>query len=165
MTQTATRSASATYTVADIEKVHRRARADLVMIAESTGALTVEKAHAYADDIELLAKHGCLRAVDVTLMGGQTEVRALRYDVNTEAGSLSTTRPGGVMWPKVNSPWLRIVLSYTKRYDAETRARLRPELKISWGPSYADTSHSALKSSGGRDYASNGYGLQRKDWN
>jgi hypothetical protein len=38
------------------------------------------------------------------------------------------------------------------------------KLKIGWVPSYADTSHATLLASGGRDYASNGWGLQRKDF-
>ena len=62
-----TRTASATYTVADIENVVRRVRADLTMIADSTGAWTAAKAAEYAHDIEVLAKNGYLAWVDVTL--------------------------------------------------------------------------------------------------
>ena len=38
------------------------------------------------------------------------------------------------------------------------------KLKIGWTPTNADTSHSGLAASGGRDYASNSFGMQRKDW-
>lgn len=167
MTQTSTRSASAsaTFSVVDIEKVHRRARADLIMISESSGAITVEEARAYADDFELLAKHGYLRTVDMTLFSDGKEVCAVQYEANTAAGDLTSSRPGGAMWPRVYKPWLRIFLRYTRDYDAAARAKLSPHLKINWQPSNADISHGGLRSSGGRDYASRAYGLQRRDWN
>ncbi len=48
---------SSTYTVADVEKVVRSIKADLIMIASSTRAMTEDKAKEYAHDIELLAKN------------------------------------------------------------------------------------------------------------
>ena len=74
------------------------------------------------------------------------------------------SRPGGVLWPRVAAPYFRIVLSYTNAYTDAARERMRGRLKIPWVPTSADTSHSGLKLSGGRDYASNGWGLQRKDY-
>ena len=47
--------------VADIETVVRRFKADLVMIAQSTGAFTEAKARDYAHDVEVLAKEGYLK--------------------------------------------------------------------------------------------------------
>ena len=46
-----------TYTFADVEKVVRSIKADLVMIASSTKAITESEAKEYAHDIELLAKN------------------------------------------------------------------------------------------------------------
>ncbi len=60
MAQTRTASATATYTVLDIEKVVRRVKADLVMIADSTGGWTPEEAQNYAHDVEVLATAGYL---------------------------------------------------------------------------------------------------------
>lgn len=162
MSQTAT--STATYTTSDIEKVVRRVTTDLVMIADSSGAITNEKAREYGHDIELLAIHGYLKVVDVTLLSADVEVRAVRYEVNTAAGSLTSNRPGGVLWPKVPSPFLRLVLSYTSAFDDAARKTMAGRLKIRWSPTNADTSHSGLAASGGRDYASNTYGMQRKDW-
>jgi len=164
MSQTQTRTATATYTVVDIENVVRRVKADLVMIADSTGGWTSEKASQYAHDVEALAKAGYLNYVDVTLLSNGAEVKAVRFDVDTDAGGLTSSRPGGVMWPKVPNPHLRIVLGYTNAYTAAARAAFKDKLKINWSPTSADTSHSGLKSAGGRDYASNSYGMQRKDW-
>jgi hypothetical protein len=159
-----TRTASATYTVADIENVVRRVKADLVMIADSTGAWTAAKAADYAHDIEVLAKAGYLEYVDVTLMSNGVEVKAVRFDVDTDAGALTSSRPGGVLWPKFVGAHLRVVLGYTDAYTSAAREAMKGKLKIGWGPSTADTRHASLMSSGGRNYASNAYGMQRKDW-
>lgn len=164
MSRTATASATHTYTTVDIEKVARRFSADIVMIAQSSAAITEAKAHEYAHDVELLAKNGYLKKVDITLLSGTTEVRAAQYVVSTAAGDLTMSRPGGVLWPRVVSPDFRIVLFYTDDYTLEARQGLSGKLKIGWTPTSADTSHSTLSGSGGRDYASNGWGMQRKDF-
>lgn len=142
----------------------RRFAADLIMIASSSGAITEAKAREYASDIELLAKEGYLKKVDLTLLNGLVEIRAVTYEVNTESGDLSMSRPGGVLWPRILNPTLRVVLSYTGDYTTEAREKVRRKLRINWVPTNADTSHSSLSQSGGRDYTSNGWGMQRKDY-
>ena len=159
-----TKTASATYTTTDIENVVRRVRADLTMIADSTGAWTPQKAADYAHDIEILAKAGYLAWVDITLLQNDVELKAVRFDVDTDLGTLSTSRPGGVLWPRVTGANLRIVISYTNAYTSEAREATQGKLKINWTASSADTSHSDLSSSGGRNYVSSTYGMQRKDW-
>src|SRR5438067_10353166 len=89
------------YTTSDIEKVVRRFTADLVMIAQSSGTITEAKAREYARDVETLAKNGYLKRVDLTLLCGTREITATQYTVNTEAGGLSMSRPGGVLWPRI----------------------------------------------------------------
>ena len=164
MTQTRTASATATYTVLDIEKIVRRVKADLVMIADSTGGWTPEKAGHYAHDIEVLAKAGYLNYVDVTLLSSGVEVMAARFDVDTDAGGLTCARPGGVLWPRVAGPYLRMILGYSTTYTAAAREAIKGQLKINWSPTDADTSHRSLNRAGGRDYASNAYGMPRRDW-
>ena len=83
MTQTATKTA--TYTVADIEKVVTRVRADLMMIGDSTGGWTAEKSLTYAHDVEELAKEEYLSHVDVTLFDGGREIMATRFVINNDA--------------------------------------------------------------------------------
>ena len=153
-----------TYTISDIATVLRRFTADIVMIAQSSSAITEAEARDYAHDVESLALHGYLKTVDLTLFSGSTEVRATQYSVNTAAGDLTMSRPGGVMWPRVANPYLRVVLRYTDAYDDTARQAMKRDLKISWVPTNADTSHTSLIQGGGRDYASNGWGLQRKDY-
>lgn len=164
MSYTGTATVSETYTTVDIENVIRRVTADLVMIAASSGAITEAKAREYGHDIELLAKNGYLRKADVTLFSGETEVKATCFEVNTSSGNLEMSRPGGVRWPQVANPYLRIVLSYNDSYTDEARGKMTGKLNIAWTPTDADTSHTGLKAVGGRDYASNGYGMQRKDF-
>ena len=161
---TATASASQTYTMLDIEKVVRRFTADLLMIAQSTGALEESSARNYASDIELLARKGYLTSVDVTLMSNGSELRAVRYTVNSSAGELETSRPGGVLWPMTPSGTIRIILHHTTSYDAAAEAALAPKLKKGWTATTADTSHLSMATNGNRDYASNSWAMQRKDW-
>ncbi|MEQ1715299.1 MAG: hypothetical protein ABL907_04835 [Hyphomicrobium sp.] len=164
MSYTATATASETYTYVDIEKVMRRVKADFVMIASSSGAITETEAVKYAHDIEYLAQRGYLRSFDVTLFSNGIEVKASRYDVSTTAGDLAMSRPAGVLWPRVSQPYLRIVLYYTTNYSDDARSSAARHLKLSWGPTNADTSHATLRLTGSRDYASGGYGMQRGDY-
>lgn len=164
MTTTSTYSASETYTTTDIATVIRRFTADIVMIAQSSGAITEKKARDYAHDVEELAKNGFLKKVDLTLFTGSSEVRATQYTVNSSSGDLTMSRPGGVRWPQVNDPYLRIILSYTSDYGSSEKESMKKKLKINWAPTNDDTSHSSLKSCGSRDYAKNGWGMQRKDF-
>ena len=112
----------------------------------------------------MLAKAGYLAWVDVTLLQNGVELRAVRFNVDTDAGTLTTSRPGGVLWPRVTGAELRIVIRYTDAYTSTAREATRSKLKIGWTTSHADTSHSSLSSSGGRNYVSSTYGMQRKDW-
>ena len=164
MSYTETTTATQTYTTVDIERVVRRFTADLVMIASSSGAITEEEARDYAHDVEALAKGGFLSKVDITLLSYGIEVCAVTYVVNTSAGELTTNRPGGVKWPRVYVPRLRIILSHTSSYDDEAQEAMRKHLKVEWVPTFEDTSHSSLKQVAGRDYASNAWGLQRTDF-
>lgn len=161
---TQTYSSTETYSVADVEIVVKRMKTDLIMIASSTGAVTEAKASDWAHDIELLAKSGYLKSVDLTLLSNGVEQKATRFVVNSAAGDLTTSRPGGVMWPKVTNPELRIVLFHTDKYTDSARIGLAGRLKLGWSPTTADTTHTMLKASAGRDYVSNSYGMQRKDY-
>lgn len=164
MSYTVAETRSYTYTVTDIETVVRRFTADIVMIAQSSGAIAEAEARDYAHDVEALAKKDYLKKVDLTLFSGAVEIFATQYVVDTSAGDLAMSRPGGVLWPRVPDANLRIVLSYTDAYDAAAREAMKGRLRINWTPTDADTSHSSLTQSGGRSYASNGWGMQRRDY-
>ena len=90
-------SVSETYSVIDVEVVMRRVTTDLVMIASSTKAITEEQARNWGHDIEVLAKNGYLKKVDLTLLSYGVEQKATCFEVNTASGELKTSRPGGVL--------------------------------------------------------------------
>ena len=156
-----TYTATESYTVADVEAAFRRFRADIFMIADSTGAITRDKADDYAHDAEYLARRKYLEAVDVTLLSGGEELRAVRYTVNEAAGGLVSSRPGGTLWPRITGTKLRVVLFYNDAYTPEKKSALRDYLRIYWSPTSADTSHAGLTSLTGRNYTSNAFGLER----
>jgi hypothetical protein len=153
-----------TYSVVDVEIVIRRVTADLIMIANSTGGWTEEFARKVGRDVELLAKKGYLKWVDVTLLSAGVERKAVRFEVTTAAGNLSMSRPGGVLWPRVSYPDLRVILSHTDDYTPIAEAMLSDRLELSWTTTNTDTSHSSLNAGTGRDYASNAFGVRRKDF-
>lgn len=159
-----TYSSTHTYTVIDVEKVMRSVKADLIMIAGTTKAMTELDAANYAHDIETLAKKNHLSFVDVTLLNGTSEVRAIKYEFQTD-GATAAERPGGVLWPltpKDKGGHIRINLRYSDSSSADQRAEL--PLKITWVPSSADTSHKNLRATVGRGYSSNGFGTIREDF-
>ncbi|KAA1144472.1 hypothetical protein D3H66_08610 [Citrobacter portucalensis] len=155
---------TSTYTATDVEAVMRRITADLVMIAASTGAVTETCARNWAHDIELLAKNGYLNYVDLTLISNGVEKKATRFYVN-DSGGLANDRPGDARWPRIDGARLRIILNHLDSYDQAAEQKLSSKMKVSWSPSSDDISHSGLTRKGGREYSSNGYGMQRKDYN
>lgn len=148
-----------TFTETDIEIVFRRFKADLLMIAQSSRALSESEALDYAHDLELLAKARVLEFVDLTLLSGTSEVEAARYTVDP-SGGLSTTRPGGVMWHRVEEPKLRVVI----RRNADYPEDIARQLKLKWSPTNDDISHASLVKTGSREYSSNGWALRRQDY-
>ena len=160
-----TYTSSSTYTTADIEKVMTRFLTDLLMIADATKAETQATVRSYAHDIECLAKKGYLQKVDLTLLDfWGSELKAVVYEVDTDAGGLTSSRPGGVMWPHTPNGSLRFVVTPTLLYDADAEEKMKPILERPWVNSSVDTSHSSLSSSGSRNYENNGFGMQRKDF-
>ena len=161
MSQTVTRTAS--YTDIDVEKVVRRVKTDLRMIADSTGGWTKSEVEDYAHDIEVLAKHEYLEWVDVTLFNGNTEIQAARYTVDTDSGHMESDRPGDALWPRMSKPDLRIVLRLTGKGREEFNS-VQSTLRINWSSTNANTSHSTLVSGGDRTYSSGNYNMNRQDW-
>lgn len=159
-----TGSHTTTYTQEDISKVFRRFTADLKMIAASSKSITESKAAEYAYDVEYLAQRGYLKMVDVTLLSGGVELKAVQYSVVTASNDLTPSRPGDVLWPEIYGAFLRILLTHTSDYTAAVKTQIQPKLKIGWVATDASTDHLALKEGGGRDYSSNGFGVNRKDF-
>ena len=154
---------SSTYTDSDIEVVMRRFAADIQMIAQSSGAIAAGKVREYAHDVEVFAKEGYLKDVDVTLLDGGSEICAARFEVHDSSGKLAMHRPGGLLWPRVNDPDLRIVI-HTKNYDVNAKRRIKHKLILDWTDTNVDTRHLSLISKENRSYESNGWGMLRRDY-
>lgn len=159
----ATGTASETYSTADVDNVFRWVGVDFKMIAESTGAITLAQAADYQADINLLAKEDCIASVDITLFSGSEEVKARKYTVNTSANGLANSRPGGVLWPRVSNPRLRIVVTWTPVWS-KLKDSGKLKLRYTWPPNYEDLSHRTLVASGGRNYVSNAFGVVCQDY-
>lgn len=164
MSGTSSSTKTFTFTHEDVAKVVRRFTSDLRMIAESSKSMTEAEAAKYGHDVEYLAQRGYLKMVDVTLLSAGAEVKAVQYVVQVGSNDLTPSKPGGVLWPEVSQPFLRIILSYTNDYTAAVKEKTLPSLKIGWVLTDASTAHVSLKESGGRDYSSNAFGVTRKDF-
>ncbi len=160
----ATKTGSTTHTTADVQKVMLRVLADFAMVAESTGCWTSQEAADYAHDVEELSKDGHLKHADVTLLDGSREVKATRFVPSVSGTGMHNQRPGDLLWPYMAGASLRLVLRYNSSYDAAARKAMTLRLRINWTPTDADTSHSGLHTQPGREYSSNGFGIERTDW-
>ena len=160
MSQTLTTTYS--YSTADVENVVKNFAADLRMIAESSGTWSRDNVEKYVSDISFLAKNKYLTFVDVTLLSQGAEIKAARYTVNEKSGELVASRPGGVLWPRVAGATLRVILGTTAKWNTEPPDQSK--LNIYWSNTSDDISHAKLQSVGGRNFTSNAYGFERKDY-
>lgn len=157
-----TATATDTYSTVDVENVVRHFAADLRMIAESSGTWSRSEVENYVADITYMAKKKYLTFVDLTLLNAGVEIRAVRYSVNENSGELTSSRPGGVLWPRVTGATLRIVIGPTQKWETEPPDRT--QFRIAWSSTSTDLSHSGLKATDGRNFTSNAFGFQRKDY-
>lgn len=162
MSSTYSASASYTYSVADVENVVKNFAADLRMIAESSGTWSRSEVDLYVKDVTYLAKQKYIVFIDITLLDGSVEEKAVRYLVNENSGELEASRPGGVRWPRIVGAKLRMILQPTSKW--KTTPVDRSKLNIPWGETSVDFSHASLTSSAGRNFTSSVYGFQRTDY-
>ena len=94
------------------------------MIAESSGTWSRSLVDNYVSDITYMAKRNYLSFVDLTLMNAGVEIRAVRYTVNENSGELTSSLPGGVLWPRLTGATLRIVVGTTAKWKVSHRIEL-----------------------------------------
>ena len=160
-----TETYSQTFTIADVGKVIDCFASDLDMTSQSTKLLNRELVTRYAADVKLMAQHGYLLEANIVLKDSSgTIIRAAKYEVATETGSLMASRPGNNMWPATPSGDLRVVVRYTPKWhnltDAQKQA-FRGRLDIGWTNTTIDLSFPTLTRSADRDYVSNGWGMTK----
>jgi hypothetical protein len=154
-----------TYTIADIGKVIDCFAADLDMTSQSTGLLNRDLVKQYAADVKAMAQQGYLLEANIVLKDSAGNViRAAKYEVNTDAGSLTASRPGNNRWPATPGGELVVVVRNSQKWrnltDAQ-RAAFNGTLSISWVSSSTDLSFPALTRHADRSYVSNGWGVTK----
>jgi hypothetical protein len=158
-------SLTETYSVADIGKVIDCVAADLDMNSQSTGLLTRDQVKDYAADVKALAQKGYLVEANIVLHDSTgTPIRAAKYEVSTDASTLTAQRPGNNRWPRTPSGELSIVVQYSQKWrnltDAQ-RAAFKQSLSTGWTTSTTDLSFPTLTRSADRNYVSNGWGVTK----
>jgi hypothetical protein len=154
-----------TYTIADVGKVIDCFAADLDMTSQSTGLLTRDLVKQYASDVKAKAQKGYLLQANIVLKDAAGNViRAAKYEVSTDAASLTASRPGNNRWPATPDGELTVVLRNSQKWhdltDAQ-RAVFNETLSISWVSSNTDLSFPALTRFTDRNYVSNGWGMTK----
>ena len=154
-----------TYSVADIGKVIDCIAADLDMNSQSTGLLTRDLVKRYAADVKTLAQKGYLLEANIVLQDSSgTVIRAAKYEVSTDASTLTAHRPGNNLWPRTPSGQLNIVVQYSPKWHGLTdaqRTAFSETLNTGWGPSSTDLSFPSLTRASDRNYVSNGWGVTK----
>jgi hypothetical protein len=160
-----TESVTQTYTIADIGKVIDCFAADLDMTSQSTGLLSRDLVKQYAMDVKAMAQRGYLVEANIVLTDSAGNIiRAAKYEVSTDAASLSASRPGNNRWPATPGGELSIVLQNSQRWHDLTdsqRAAFDKTLGTSWIPSNTDISFPGLTRYADRNYVSNGWGVKK----
>lgn len=160
-----TESVTQTYTIADIGKVIDCFAADLDMTSQSTGLLSRDLVKQYATDVKAMAQRGYLVEANIVLTDAAGNIiRAAKYEVSTDATSLSASRPGNNRWPATPGGELSIVLQNSQQWHDLTesqRAAFDKTLGTSWIPSNTDISFPGLTRYTDRNYVSNGWGVKK----
>jgi hypothetical protein len=163
-----TESLTQTYTIADIAKVIDCFAADLDMTSQSTGLLTRDLVKQYAADVKAMAQRGYLLEANIVLKDTAGNViRAAKYEVNTDAASLTASRPGNNRWPATPGGELRVVLRNSQKWCDLTdsqRQMFLGKLSTSWTSSNTDLSFPALSRTADRSYVSNGWGVTKSTY-
>lgn len=157
-----------TYTVTDIRKTFESLDADIRTIARRTKKWSIDTVDSIMHDVLALAEAGYLSTIDITLLdAGKKAIRATRYTINQNGVKSSGDKAGqNNDWADLPDTELVAILSYTSTWRAKTqeqKAKFQKEndFKISWVPSSVNTSYPNLRSSSAQIYASNGYELNK----
>lgn len=165
MSEAYSESATHTFTMADVGRVLDCFAADLDGIGQSTGLRTRDDTKAIAADVKLMAQKGYLAEVNIYLKTASgTIIRAAKYEVNTNAGTLTASGPGNYLWPRTPGGQLCVHVTHTYAWwelsDLQ-RAFFESRLLRPWGILNLDTSFPTLRQVFDRNYVSNGFGLQK----
>ena len=165
MSETYSESATHTFTMADVGRVLDCFAADFDGMGQSTGLRSRDDTKAVAADVKLMAQSGYLAEVNIYLKNAVgTTIRAAKYQVNSNAGTLTASRPGNYLWPRTSGGQLCVHVTYTDAWwnlSELQKSNFKSRLCRPWGTLDLDTSFPMLIRVFDRNYVSNGFGLQK----
>lgn len=160
-----------TYTVTDIRKVIDHFAADFAMKAEATGLRSRENVDKIVADLKQFAEAKYLDQIKLFLKNslGAT-IKATLYKVELSATGWVSQRPGDNLWPNTPGGSLELVASMSQNWWNLTQSQRENfiasnGLNFKWPPGTEVATFAGLTASTGQRYASNGYGLQRQNFN
>ncbi|HEY3783545.1 MAG TPA: hypothetical protein VGL56_20880 [Fimbriimonadaceae bacterium] len=165
-----TGTSTRTFTVADIRKVVDNFAADFSMMAQSTGLRSRESVALVVSDLKIFAEAGFLVNVALILRDSSgKDIRGAEYVVSNSAAGWNSDRPGNALWPQTPGGSLRVVATLSRDWwDMTEAARVEYRsghgIHSAWGIT-TDTTLSGLSATTAQQYASNGYGWQRTNYN
>lgn len=160
-----------TYTVVDIRKVLDHFAADFTMISQATGLWSSASVATTVSDLKQFAEAGYLTQVNLILKDkAGTVLKAAVFKISNAAVGWTSERPGNNLWPRTPDGTLKLVADLNQKWwDMQDAGRetfiSSHSLNSKWPVSSEDTSFSGLSSSSGQRYASNGFGMQRQNFN
>ena len=156
-----------TRTVADVRKVLNSFGADYSMKAQSTGLGTRADIEETVEDLIAFANAGYVDSIVVILWDSAgNQIRGRKYVVSNAAIGWPNDLPGNSLWPRTPGGTLQLIAIMSDEWwklslQARENAKARLEIKGAWPASSTDTSFSGLTGTRDRQYASNGFGLER----
>lgn len=166
-----TATGTATYTVVDISKTFEGFESDLRMIARRTEKWSMSYVDEIFHDVIKLAEAKYLSSINIVLLNQfGTSIKAAKFTVNSAGNVISSERAGGNDWNNVPNTTLTVILSYTESWgnltkEAQNNFQKNNDFEISWTSTSIDIAFPHLSQSKGQLYASNGYELQKSNYN
>lgn len=160
-----------TFTVADIRKVAESFAAVFSMISQSTGLHSGAELDHTIHDVKLFAELKLLKKVHIILKNSAgVQIRGTTFTVSENAGTWVNDRPGDGLWPKTSGGSLVVIVSNEPEYNSKSKEEKikfcnENGFKSHWTSSTEDTTFSKLTGSPGQKYQSNGYGMERRNFN
>lgn len=156
-----------TFTIADVRRVVNNFGADYFMIAQSTGLRSRTQVEETVTDLTIFADEGYLLAVVIILWDAQgNKIKGRRYVVSRTAVGWTSDGPGGNNWPKTLDGRLQIIATLSDTWwqlDENGQQSVKQRLGIvgGWSRTSTDTSFKDMNGTQDRQFASNGFGMQR----
>jgi len=158
---------SYTYTVADVRKVMDQVRADMRMAAESSGAMTLARVDSIMGDVTKYAENEYLSRLLIRLLGADgTTLKAAEYEILTDAGMLTASHAGNMMWPRVTGTSIVMLVTTNDAYDrmdSASKDEFEKTLSNSWEATKAP-SLAHLAAIADRNYVSKAYGVKKTSY-